>query len=512
MQYVIEDLNPTKKKITVTVPADETEAAVSTAVAAFRDTAQLKGFRKGKTPAAIIEKRFHDEVYNKAMTDLLDAHFKEILKPDGFEPISRIEINLNDSALERGKDFSYSLSFEVLPEFEIPDYEGLAVEQEEAVVTDEEIDAVLDQERENTAVNDPVLEDRRAEDGDFVVVEFRTFDEQGKAMPEFVGDKLQLTLGKTQILPDLETLIKSLKVKEETTGQVTFPRDFFNPELAGRTLGMRVKLHGIYKRTLPALDDAFAQKAGDFPTLEALREYMRSAYLRRRGEKNAEAAQSKLLKKLLPRTDFPLPESLVADNVEQIVDSIKGTLKKIGNTVADIGKSEEDLRERARSEAELRVRAHVFLLSVARKKGLTLSSTEFDTRLIHMAWRNGLDFKTVKEYCTRNNLFSTLRDSFLADKGMEEIYSRAAVTMLPPAPKEEVTGLSEYNVFAPPASTEPEKESRDTPEHAASAGPEAADPYAAGPEAEDPYVPDADAREATDRAPAGEEEKSPGTT
>lgn len=438
MQYVTEDLSPVKKKITVTVPVEEVEAALAATLAMYRTSVQLDGFRKGKVPVSIIEKRFHDQVYKEAATDLVNVHINEIMSEIKTSPVSRIDFDGGD--LERGSEYVYNISFEVMPEFELPAYEGFEVEEEEPEVNEDEINAVIDRVRGNMAEIITVGEDRNPRDGDIVVVDFAATDENGAPVAGVKADNFQLNLGEGQTLEDFETLIKSMKAGEEKEGPVSFPADFFNPEFAGRTVNMKVKLHAVKERKLPELDDAFAKKAGGFADVEVLRKSVRESYMQSRTELNKSSAQKKLLDSMLKLVDFPVPDSLLESNINMILGDMQARLERQGKGLESLGKTAEALREEVKPEAEMRARAHVLLMAVARKKEFQVSDQEVDLQLRRMAMQSGQDYKALKDYYTENNLLFGLRDRILADKAMEEMYDKAVVKKVPPAKAKKAEG------------------------------------------------------------------------
>ncbi len=436
MQYTQEDISPVKKKITITVPEEECEAALGTAVAMYRTNLTLDGFRKGKVPSSLVEKRFQKEITHEATTDLVNVHINEIIGESKLAPVSRIDFDGGE--IERGKEFVYSISFEIMPAFELPPYVGFAVEREEAVVDEAEVDAVIERVRGNMAEFVDVTEARRPGDGDIAVVDFEAFDDKGKSIPGIKAENFQITLGEGQTIEDFEKLIRNLLPGENKEAPCSFPADFFNPEFAGKTMTMKAALKGIKQKKLPELDEAFAKKAGNFESMDKLRESVRESYIRSRADLNKSEAQKQILDGLLKLVDFPLPESMVASHVNILVGDIVDRLERQGKGLAAIGKTEADLRVEVASEAETRTRSQILLLQIARAENLEVSEGEVDLALHRMAAQVGQEFAAVKEYYTRNNLLFALRDRLLADKAMDTILEKAAVTMVPPKPKQEV--------------------------------------------------------------------------
>jgi trigger factor len=204
---------------------------------------------------------------------------------------------------------------------------------------------------------------------------------------------------------------------------------------------MKVKLHAIKERKLPEDDEAFAKKAG-MATMEGLRNTLRKSYLSSRDNLNKSATEKKLLDDLLKMADFPVPDGLMENHVRLLVDNLRGRLERHGKDFASLGKSMEQIREELRPEAEMQARAHIFLLTLARKKGFEVSEQEVDAQLRRMAMQSGQDYNALKEYYTEHNLLFGLRDRLLADKAMEEIYDKALVKKVP-AKKPEVAAETE---------------------------------------------------------------------
>ncbi len=430
MQYTTEDLSPVKKKITVTVPVEEGEAALTAAIALYKTSVSLDGFRKGKVPATIIEQRFFREVYHEATTELVNVHINEIISNGKFSPVSRIEFD--GGQIERGKEFVYSISFECMPEFTLPNYEGFEVEQEEAVVNEDEVDAVIERLRGNMADVVTVGESRLAQKGDIAVLDFAAFDEQGTPVEGIAASNFELPLGEKQTLEDFENLICTLQPGESGEGPVRFPDDFFNAEFAGKTVIMKITLHALKQRKLPELDDAFAQKAGGLENMNKLRDNVRESYMTSRTALNKSTAQKAILDGMLKLVEFPLPEGMVVSHVNVMFGDLQERLERQGKNIAALGKTEEELRAEVRPEAEMRTRAQILLLMAAREAELAVSEGEVDLQLRRMAMQSGENYDTLKDYYVQNNLIFALRDRILSDKAMDMMYDKAKITMVPP--------------------------------------------------------------------------------
>ncbi len=430
MEYTVTQISPVKTQVSVTVPAEEANAALATAVALYRSKADIKGFRKGKVPASLIESRFKKEIVAEATTDLINVHINEIMGELSLSPLSGLDVG--DAVLARDEPLAYTFAFEHAPAFDLPDYKGQAIEEEEVVIGDAEIDAVVERVRKNLAEVTPISENRQPADGDVVSVTFEAF-ENGEPVPGVRAENFQLTLGEGQALPDFEALVKSVTVGQEGAAEMTFPADFINTELAGRTVTMKVTVHVIKERKLPPVDDELAKKAGNFENLDKMREAITMSYKHSREELHRSAAQKKLLDNLLAQVDFPLPPKVVEQQVAQMADEFVSQLERRGKSLESTGKTRADLVTDMTPRAEELVKAQIFLTAVAGKEELAVTPQEMDAFFYRLSSQVSQDVILLKRYYEDNGLMVMVRDKLLADKAADFIYANAMVTKVPPA-------------------------------------------------------------------------------
>ncbi len=426
MRHTVEDLSPVKKKIVVTVPADEVNAALDRAVMQYRARVALPGFRKGKAPLPMVEKRFAQDIYSDAANEMINGNVAEILRELDLEPLSGIDFQGGDNPLLRGRDFSYTFSFEIMPAMDVPAYAGIGVQQEEVVVADDEIDQVIDRVRRSMATRAPVEEKRLPADNDVATMDFAGFDEQGEAVPGVSGEGFAVSLGENQVIPDFEALVRTVAPGDSGEGAVKFPDDYGNKDLAGKTVTMKITVKSLEQRVLPEVDDEFAKKAGGFESVALMRDNVRASYMRSRTDMAKAKAQSILLDGLLEKTHFPLPEGMVDRYAHNIMHERLEGLGRQGQDIEALsGAEQESLKAEAKTEAEKYAKTQLFLLTVAKKENLEVSGQEMTAALRQIAMRGGHDVKEVQEHYARNNLLPALRDRLLADKAMDAIYDAA---------------------------------------------------------------------------------------
>lgn len=433
MDYKVEDISPVKKEIKIEVPAEEVNAALSATTALYRKDVDIKGFRKGKVPSSVIEGKFKKQITGEATTELVNLHINQVLSEINVNPLSRIDVDAGQ--LERGEDFKYSINFEVAPEFELPEYTGIKIEEEDVEVNPDEVQLVIDRIRNNLAEMVLIEEDRTPVDGDVVIIDFEAFKDD-KPVEGVKADNFQMTLGEGNALAAFEDLVKKLTPGSTDEAEITLPDDFLNKELAGQNVLMKVTLHSIKEKKLPEVDDELAQKAGGFESVDKLKEVIEKSYIGSRKQLNKSVAQKKALDELKEKVDYELPPSMVQGQIEQKIAELKNNMEKKGKSFDSIGKTREELQEEFRSQAEDMVKSQLFLLAIAKKEELSVEQQEMDAYIRNLAQSNGQDYEKVKNFYEENNLMFALRDSLLADKAMEFIYGKAEVTMIPAAPKE----------------------------------------------------------------------------
>ncbi|MDY7000630.1 MAG: trigger factor [Thermodesulfobacteriota bacterium] len=428
MEYTVEEISPVKRKVIVKITAEEATAALVTTVTLYKSNVDVKGFRKGKVPSSVVESRYKKEIYKEATTDLVNYQLNEILSQLEVTPLSRLEVDSKE--LVRDEPFEYSFSFEVAPAIDLPEYRGLEVEQEVPEVVESEVDAVIDRIRNSLGELAKVTEERHPEDGDVALISFSSYLD-GEPLPEIRADNFELTLGADQALPEFEDLVKGLKATQSGERDIVFPEDFINKKLAGKSVTMKATLHAIKHLNLPEVDDAFAQRAGGFDSVEKLREAITKSYMETRNQLSKSVAQKKLLDSLLSQVEFELPPTMVEEQIDRMVGEVRADLERRGKSLESTGKPLEEIRGEIRPRAEDLVRSQVFLMDVAVKEGMTVAPGEVERFLQELAERTRQDLATVRAFHEENNLMFAVKDKLLADKAMELIYSQAKVSEVP---------------------------------------------------------------------------------
>ncbi|WP_432736079.1 trigger factor [Maridesulfovibrio sp. FT414] len=434
MDFNIVEISPVEREIKVSVPAEEVGAALDATVALYKVQTPMKGFRKGKVPASVVQSKYKKQIISEATTDLINYQINEIFNEQSFVPVSKIDVDAKE--LVRGEDFSYVIKFEVVPEYETPVYLGLTVEEERAEVADKELEEVETRLLQSMAKIAPIEDDRPAKDGELASVTFSA-EVDGEPVPGIQADNFDLPIGEGHSLKEFEDFVKTLKAGESGSTDITFPEDFINTDLAGKTATMKVTVHAVKERKMPELTDDIVKKAGGFESVEKMREVIKQSYTANRKQLCKSAAQTKLIKDIVKDLDFPLPPSLLNDRLDRMVQDVISRTERSGRSFESLGKSIDELREEQRPMAEESVRTEIFLLTVAKREEISVEPQEVERALYQIAQQTRQDFSSVKSYYEEHNLIVPLKDRLLADKAAEFIYENADVTEIDPVKKDE---------------------------------------------------------------------------
>lgn len=421
MEYQVEDLTAVKKQIAVQVGAEEINAAIGAAVAIQRKDLKLSGFRKGKVPGSLVEQKFKKEIYSQVTQDLLNVHFSQIMGELGLEPLGGFDVNAGQIA--RDQDYEYSFRFECAPVIDLPEYHGLQAEKKKFDVKPEMVDNALERMRYENSTREIVKEERHPQAGDIAVIDFAAF-QGGQPLEDFKQEQFELPVGENQTLAEFEDIVKGLLPGQSGEGEITFPDDFLNKDLAGQKVNMQVHLNVIKERVLPEVDAELAQKVGGQDSVEGMRDQIENNLKSYFENMEKSKIQKELLDQLSEKTDFVLPETMVQSQLNGMVENRRTRLEQQGKNLESEG-SEQELKQQMRPQAEELVKNHLILLEIAKKEDLNVSPQEVEQYIYQTAVQNGQDPSQLKQQYEENNLMYAVRDSLLADRAAEILYTKA---------------------------------------------------------------------------------------
>ncbi len=431
MKVQVEELSPVRKKVSVEIPSDTVTKELNKAYNLIKRQAQVKGFRKGKAPVAILKRLYHERVDAEVAQDLIQDSVADALKESNVEPVSQPDIEKDE--LREGQPFTYHVYTDVGPDIELKEYKGLSLEKPLLTVTDQDLDRQLDMALQAHVRYDPVEPKRPPAKDDVVVIDYLAY-EGGEPIVGVEGTDFHILAGASYFSEGFDEALLGMEEGESKEIVTDFDDAYPNPLLRDKKgVSFSVTLKALKEKVLPELNDEFARSLGDFRDLGELR-----AKVREDMEAQAKSQAEEQLKrdagdKLLAGHEFEVPESLVEEEATRLMESFYMSMSRQGVDVKSAGFDENVLRERYRDDALRNVKLSFLLHAMAEAEGLEVEEEELEEKLMETSRQMGPSFK-LDDPEKRSRLESFLRDSLLEQKAFDFVIEGAQVEEVPPAP------------------------------------------------------------------------------
>ncbi len=380
MEVRVEEISPAKRRLEIIVPKERVESKINALYENLRKKAKIKGFRPGKAPMALIKSLYRNEVLNQALTDLIEQTYPEALKEVKIIPLK--ETSIEPDNITEGEAFKYAVTIEVIPEFDIPKYKGVTVEVSPIVVNDEEIETELKRLQEMHAELKSIEEKRPLKEGDYVILDFQGYLD-GQPLKDFKATDYMAELGQNQLHKDIEKEILGSKVGEKKIVKLRYPEDIKDKKLAGKEIELHLFIKDAKEKILPALDDEFAKSLGEYNSLEELKENLKKQMLEKKEKMRDEYIKNYILNYLTEKAEIELPETLVEEELENMIDRATYFISPEARKSMDREKLKNDLR----SSAERKVKAQLILSKIAKQENITAEEKEVEEEIKLMAER-----------------------------------------------------------------------------------------------------------------------------
>ncbi|WP_099362094.1 trigger factor [Fredinandcohnia onubensis] len=398
MSAKFEKLEGNQGVLTVEVDAETFNQGLDEAFKKVVKQVNVPGFRKGKMPRGMFEKRFGVEsLYQDALDILLPDAYENAIKETGIEPVDRPEVDVEQ--IEKGKNLIFTAKVTVKPEVKLGDYKGLEVEKLEDTVTDEEVDAEIKQLQERNAEL-VVKEEGTVENGDTVVIDFEGFVD-GEAFEGGKAENYSLEIGSGSFIPGFEEQLVGIATGEEKDVEVNFPEEYHAENLAGKPATFKVKVHEIKAKELPELDDEFAKDVDDeVETLDELKAKTRTRLEETKKRDAENSLKDTLIEKASENAEIDIPEAMVNTELDRMLREFEQRLQMQGMNL-DLyfqfsGQDENALREQMKEDAGKRVRVNLTLEAIAKAENIEVSEEEISAELENMATMYGVSTDEIK--------------------------------------------------------------------------------------------------------------------
>ena len=408
----------------VELPAEDLQRAIGRSVARLSRRTRIPGFRPGKAPRALLERSLGPgAVLDDAVEHLVDDAYREALVQEGVLALARAEVEVVQA--EEGKPVRFKATVAVPPDVTLGDYRGFRFEPEIEATTDERVDRVIDELRDQYATLSAV-EDRGAKAGDYAVIGFDG-TRDGQPFEGGSAERMPLVIGEERLIPGFEEHLVGLRPDETAEFDITFPADYAESSLAGSTAHFSVRLRELREKILPPLDDDFAATLGEFESVAALRDDVRARLERNALDRARHEFADRVIDYAVANATVELPDILVDQEVEVMHDEFRSSLSRQGIAedawLKATDKTEKDLHEQFRPGAEKRVRTLIVLSRIADAEGVTVPEADIEAEVERARARYAGQPRLVGYFeSTRGRDFirSTLRRSRLVEQLVEE--------------------------------------------------------------------------------------------
>jgi trigger factor len=452
-------LGENKVRLDVEVDPEKVRRGVEAKLKELGRQVRVPGFRPGKAPRRVIENRLgRDYIYMEALQDQLPGWYSQAVVETDVRPIDQPEIHFDDP-LDEEQGFKFSATVEVRPEAELGDYKGVEVPRHEVEVSEEDVEARLEELRGQFATL-AAIEERPAQDGDFVILDFSGERLTGGPIEGAQAEDYMLEIGRGELLPDFEQNIVGMEAGGRKQFGVTFPVDYAEESLRGESVLFNVHVKEIKERELPPLDDEFVKEASEFETLDELRAAVREQ-LEAAAEQRVDGEfRGRVLDVVAEGVEVEVPEVMVHEKAHEMVDSFERSIRAQGMEPEQYyqlaGTNHHEFEERVSPDAEDTVKKELVLDAVATAEGIVADEEEVMHEIGHLAEDTERSPEDVAEAMRTNGTYSMLEEEISRQKALDFLVENATPV---PMPEEEEAEADEELVEA----EEPLEESAEEP-------------------------------------------------
>jgi len=417
-------LNPDcTRELVLDVPADEVSKAYRNVTGNFRKLAKIPGFRPGKVPESVIKRRYAAEIRKEVIDGLLPERFNKAVDDLGVRPVGQPQVT--ELTVEDGAPLHVKAVFEFLSDFSIDGYQSVTVEKPPVEVTEEEFQHEIEQLRESRATIEPVEEDRVLVDGDWAQISYKGQIEGDAGEDPIAGEDALLEIGGKDTVEAFTTALRGAKPGQELKAEVIYPADYAEAKLAGKTVAYDVEVKAIKKRTVPELNDDFAKELGSYESLAELENRVREHMANRKRRSVEGETKDRLFAALAERFTFPVPESMVQEQIDTRLERGLRALAAQGMDPEQMRKLDfARLRTAQRDAAHAEVKTNILLDRIAHEENIDVSDEELDRELHLAAIQARESVDALRARLTDDGGLARIREQLRREKTATALYER----------------------------------------------------------------------------------------
>ena len=411
MSTTVEKISSNKVKLSFDIDAAKFDEAMGKAYIKVRGQVAIPGFRKGHAPRKMIENMYGEGVfYDEAFELIFDEVYGPAIDENKLEVVDRPQVDIQQ--IGTGKNLQFTCEVFVKPDVTLGEYKGVEVKKEHTLVTEDDVNAEIEKERNKQAAEVSV-DDRAVAEGDTVNLDY-SGSVDGVKFAGGTAEGQTLKIGSHTFIPGFEEQMVGMNIGEEKDLNVTFPTEYHAPDLAGKEAVFHVKVNSITETQLPALDDDFAKDISEFDTLDAYKADFRAKLEAQAAERDNNAFTNAVIEKVMANATVEIPDAMVERQIDSMVRNFEARLAQQGLKLADFmkytGQDEKSFRNQYRDQAEKSVRANLVLEAVENVEKFEAAEEEIDAEIEKFAKQIGQNVEDLKKNLTEGD-----REYFKAD-------------------------------------------------------------------------------------------------
>jgi len=413
-------------KLEITIEAEKFDNAMKKVYFQNAKYFNIPGFRKGKAPMNIVEKYYGAQIfYEDAFNEVATEAYDEALEANKIDAVSRPVVDIKQ--MEKGKDVIFTAVVQTKPEVELGKYKGIEIPKVEYKVEEKDIEHELGHMQEHNS-RLITVDDRALENGDIATIDFEGFVD-GVAFDGGKAEGHELEIGSGSFIPGFEDQLVGMKIDEEREIKVTFPKEYFSKDLAGKEAMFKVKLHEIKRKELPELDDEFAKDVSEFDTLAELKASIKEKIEKNNEQRQKYETEDLAIKAVCKDVKVDIPSGMVEFEVENMMKDFEQRLSYQGLNLDQylkmIGKTEEEMKKEYEPQAIEAIKSRLVLEAIIKAEKIEASEDEIKAKMEEMAKNYG---KKVEEISENENLKRYLKEGIESEKALEFIVNNAKFT------------------------------------------------------------------------------------
>ena len=418
MKVGIEEISPVKKAVTVEIPQEVVTQEVNSAYVDLNRRVRVPGFRPGKAPRSILQKRYSQTVKEDVIRKLVPDYCNRAIKEAAIDPVDLPSID--DIQMKEDAPMTFKATVEVRPSFTLQDYQDLKISMESVTLKDSDLDRAVQELREKHATLEPYPADRKVEDKDFVFIDFKgTID--GKPFERGTGEGIMVQVGSQSLVSDFEQQLIGHQAGEDFKVQVVVPKDYHKKEFADKEATFDVKVREVKKRILPELDDEFAKDLGEYSSMKDLKDKIRERLEDQIKKERERSRRKALMSQLVQNHSFEVPDSMVEREMRTMLSQLQSNLPK-GLTVQQAGIDPKFVQEQLEPAAREKVKGWLILDAIADREGLQVSQADLEEALDKMASETKLAVEDLRRMIfSREGSLDGLSHRLRQDKAMDKV-------------------------------------------------------------------------------------------